>query len=128
PLTFDALFFTWAALQAIRLCERPTLGRSLELGAIVGIGTLCRGTLVIFLPIVAVWLFVVAQKESRGIVIRNAFVAAVAAAAIIAPWTIRTSLLHHRFVFLLTTDSEDFWRGNNPYATGHSYIDAQHQV
>lgn len=128
PLTFDALFFTLALLQSFRLVERLTLRRALELGVVVGIGTLSRATIIIFLPIAGVWLLAVTPRPSRPAVIRHVVAAGLCAAAIIAPWTIRTSLLHHQFVFLLTTDSEDFWRGNNPNATGHSYIDAQHIV
>ena len=128
PLTFDALFFSWTAWQLFRLDERPTLRRSLEFGAIVGVGTLSRGTLIIFLPIGAAWLLFALGSRSWRVAVRNGVAAGVCAAAIIAPWTIRSSLLHGRFVFLLTTDAEDFWRGNNPYATGHSYIDSGHIV
>ena len=53
--------------------------------------------------------------------------AGVIAAVIIAPWTIRNSLIHHRFVFLISTES-DFWLGNNPNATGHTLVDAQNTV
>ena len=37
-------------------------------------------------------------------------------------------LIHHRFVFLISTESEDFWLGNNPHATGHTLIDAENTV
>jgi len=48
PLTFDALFFTLAVLQAFRLRERMIVRRAIELGVIVGLGTLSRATLIIF--------------------------------------------------------------------------------
>ncbi len=128
PLAFDALFFTFALLQSYRLVERPTTRRAVELGIIVGIGTLSRATIVIFLPIAGLWLLIVTPWASWGRALRNAVVAGLCAAAVVAPWTIRNTLLHHRFVFLLTTDSDDFWRGNNPFATGHSYIDAERIV
>ncbi len=128
PLTFDALFFTLALLQSFRLAERPTVRRAVEFGLIVGIGTLSRATIIIFLPIAGVWLLAVTPRQSWTVVIRNMVVVCLCTTAIVAPWTIRNSLLHHRFVFLLTTDSEDFWRGNNPNATGLSYIDREHIV
>jgi hypothetical protein len=33
--------------------------------------------------------------------------------------------MHHRFVFMVTTDAENFWRGNNPNATGVTYATNQ---
>ena len=36
--------------------------------------------------------------------------------------------MHHRLVLLISTESEDFWLGNNPRATGHTLIDAEHTV
>jgi 4-amino-4-deoxy-L-arabinose transferase-like glycosyltransferase len=121
PLTFDALFFTVAVLQAIRLREQITVRRAIELGLIVGVGALCRATLVIILPMVAIWLLVFAWPKVLTVV-RVLIIAGCCAAAIIAPWTIRSSLLHHRFVFMVTTDAENFWRGNNPDANGGTYL------
>jgi len=124
PLTFDALFFTLAVLQAFRLRERMIVRRAIELGVIVGLGTLSRATLIIFLPLVAMWLIWVLRKDSLKLVVRAIVVAGLCTTAIVIPWTIRTSLLHHKFVFMLTTDAEDFWRGNNPNATGGTYVAA----
>jgi 4-amino-4-deoxy-L-arabinose transferase-like glycosyltransferase len=124
PLTFDALFFTLAVLQAFRLRERTTVRRAIEFGVIVGLGTLSRATLIIFLPLVAMWLVWVLRKDSLKLVARAIVVAGLCTTAIVIPWTIRTSLLHHQFVFMLTTDAEDFWRGNNPNATGGTYVTA----
>src|SRR5438477_1976171 len=75
PLTFDALFFTLAALQAFRLRERTTVRRAIELGVIVGVGTLSRATLIIFLPLVAMWLVWVLRKDSLKLVVRAIVVA-----------------------------------------------------
>ncbi|HEY0349996.1 MAG TPA: glycosyltransferase family 39 protein [Pyrinomonadaceae bacterium] len=124
PLTFDALFFTLAVLQAFRLRERTTVRRAIEFGAIVGVGTLSRATLIIFLPLVAMWLVWVLRKDSLKLVVRAIVVAGLCATAIVIPWTIRTSLLHRQFVFMLTTGPENFWRGNNPNATGGAYFAA----
>jgi 4-amino-4-deoxy-L-arabinose transferase-like glycosyltransferase len=128
PLVFDALFFTLTLLLCIRLFERTTPGRAVALGAVVGVGALSRGTIVIFLPMAASWLLLVAGAGRRRQVVHAMVLTGAVATAIIAPWTIRCSLLHGQFIFLLTTDAEDFWRGNNPYATGHSYVDANRIV
>jgi 4-amino-4-deoxy-L-arabinose transferase-like glycosyltransferase len=121
PLTFDALFFTLAVLQAFRLRERMTVRRAIELGVIIGVGSLSRGTLIIFLPLGALWLLWCLRTRSLKTIIRAVVITGAITTAIVLPWTIRCSLLHHRFVFMVTTDAESFWRGNNPNATGGTY-------
>jgi 4-amino-4-deoxy-L-arabinose transferase-like glycosyltransferase len=125
PLAFDALFFSLAMLQAFRLRERTTAWRAIELGVIVGAGALCRATLIIFLPLAALWLIWVLRSQPLKSVFRVVMIAGVCTAAIVIPWTIRCSLMHHRFVFMVTTDAENFWRGNNPNATGVTYATNQ---
>jgi 4-amino-4-deoxy-L-arabinose transferase-like glycosyltransferase len=121
PLTFDALFFTLAMHQTFRLRERTNARRAIELGIIVGAGALSRATLIIFLPLAALWLIWVLRHHTLKSILRPIVIAGLCAGAIVVPWTIRSTLLHHRFVFMITTDAEDFWRGNNPNATGVTY-------
>ena len=121
PLTFDALFFSLALWQSFRILERPTSRRFAVFGLIVGIGTLSRGTVIISLAVTGLWLLALNIKGAWPATIGKLIIAGLCAAVVIAPWTIRNSTIHHRFVFLLTTDAEDFWRGNNPHATGGSY-------
>jgi 4-amino-4-deoxy-L-arabinose transferase-like glycosyltransferase len=125
PLTFDALFFALALLQSFRLAERPSLRRFVGFGVIVGLGILSRATIIIFLPVTGTWLLLaIMPKREWKSAIRNLIVAGLCTMVIIVPWTIRNSLLHHQFVFLLTTGGENFWRGNNEHATGNSYVGA----
>ena len=127
-LPLDSLFFIAALLQSFRLAEGMTAGRAIGLGVIIGIGTLSRGTMLIFLPISGLWLLMVVPRTSRRLALKCAVIAGICAGGIVAPWTIRNSLIHHRFVPVLTTDSFVFWLGNNPYASGGAYIDAEHTV
>ena len=127
-LAFDSLFFALALLQSFRIADRPTIGRALQFGLILGAGMLSRPTIVVFLPITALWLLVTAPRSTLWPLIKSCMVAGLCAAVIVAPWSIRNSLLHGRFVFMLTTDGEVFWRGNNPLATGNSYIDSNTTV
>jgi len=128
PMTFDALFFSLALLQSFRLRQQPSMRRAVELGLIVGIGTLSRATIVIFLPLAALWLLISVTPSLRWPVVQRFAVAGLITVACLTPWTIRNYRIHHQFVFVLTTDGDDFWRGNNPNATGHSYISPGHLV
>lgn len=123
PLPFDALLFTLVLLQFFRVHEKPTAARAVTLGLIIGLGTLSRSTMLIFPPIGAIWLVSVSPRRQRLAMIRIVAIAAVVAVAVILPWSIRDSRVHHRPLFLISTSGEDFWDGNNPLATGHSYID-----
>ena len=128
PLIFDAFFFALAMLQVFRFRDQPGLRRSVELGLIVGIGTLSRATIIIALPIGALWLLFATPRSAWPAIIRGIAVAGMMAVASLTPWTIRNYRVHHQFVFVLTTDGDDFWRGNNPNATGHSYISPSYRV
>jgi 4-amino-4-deoxy-L-arabinose transferase-like glycosyltransferase len=126
-LAFDALFFTLTLLQTLRLGDRPTAGRAAWLGAIVGVGMLSRATIAVFLPLAWLWLFAV-RRVGWTRALATVAISGVCAAAVVAPWTIRNTRLHGRFVLLLTTDSEVFWRGNNPQASGTSFVDERRTV
>jgi 4-amino-4-deoxy-L-arabinose transferase-like glycosyltransferase len=125
---FDAFFFALALLLTFRLAEQPSTGRAAALGLAIGLGALSRATIVVFLPVAGLWLLVRTPVRAWLQPVRVGVIAGLCAAAVIAPWTIRNSLIHHRFVFMLTTDGEDFWRGNNPWASGHSYADSGRTV
>src|SRR5881398_3737181 len=84
--------------------------------------------MVVFFPVGALWLLAVTPRSNRRTAAGALLVAATTAFLIILPWSIRDSLVHHRGLFLISTAGEDFWDGNNPYATGHSYIDGKHTV
>jgi 4-amino-4-deoxy-L-arabinose transferase-like glycosyltransferase len=123
PLPFDALLFTLVLLQLFRVRERPSPTRAVTLGLIIGLGTLSRSTMLILPSIGALWLVSVSPAGQRRLMIRHLATAAVVAVAVIMPWSIRDSLVHDRpLLTLISTHGEDFWRGNNPMATGHSYI------
>lgn len=121
PLTLDALFFTAVLWLFFRLRHQPTLGRALALGCVTGVATLSRATTLVFLPVGAIWILALTPAGGRLPMAGKLLAAALCAAALVAPWSIRNTRLHHRFVLLQTTDSELLWRGNNPHATGHSY-------
>ena len=120
-LTFDALFFTLILFFCWRLHERPTVGRAIAAGVIVGIGAHSRGTAVVFLPVAAVWMLWCHRHGAWRHYLARMVVAGLCAVAVITPWATRNIRIHHAFVWMLTTDGESLWDGNNPNATGHSY-------
>jgi 4-amino-4-deoxy-L-arabinose transferase-like glycosyltransferase len=124
PLTLDAFFFTAALGLFWSMAERPSWMRAAASGAIVGVGALSRSTVVVFLPIGALWALLANPRHRWPALAGRWILAGLCAAVVIAPWAARNTLLHGQFVWMLTTDGEVLWRGNNPYATGHSYLNA----
>lgn len=120
-LTFDSFFFTLVLWLFWRLKDQPTLTRAIVAGCAVGLGAHSRGTTVVFLPIAAVWLLWSSPMSQWRGLIGRIVVAGLCAVAVITPWATRNILINHAFVWMLTTDGESLWDGNNPNATGHSY-------
>jgi len=127
-LTFDALFFTLVLWMFWRLADRPSLARAIAAGCVVGIGAHSRGTTVVFLPIAGVWLLWRSAASEWRMLAGRWLVAALCAVAVITPWATRNILVNHAFVWMLTTDGESLWDGNNPNATGHSYANPERIV
>lgn len=121
PMIFDALFFCGAALMVLVLRDQPTLLRAVGLGLCVGVGAHSRSTVVMILPAAAIWWFWSARRHEWLRIAGQLVVAGLVTIAVLTPWAVRNYRIHDRFVFMVTTDGEVLWRGNNPFATGHSY-------
>ncbi len=127
-LTLDAFCFTLVLWQFLRLGWARTIRRSVWAGLSLGLSLLSRATSAVFWPVGAIWLVATAPPRRRMTALRLAALVAVCAAVVIAPWVVRGALVHRQFVFIQTTSWELFWRGNNPLATGHSYIDRDRTI
>ncbi len=121
PLSIDAFFIATVTLLFIKFKERPTPLKILIIGGLIGIATLTRGITVMLLPFLTVYLILFVKgltaKRKFGLIIFFW----VASFIIIAPWVIRNYIIHKQFVFILSTGTENFWRGNNKYAVGTSF-------
>lgn len=122
PLTFDALWFAIVCRQFLLMSERRTLRRAVWAGVALGFGLLERPTALMLLPVAGGWLLWTAARAQRSAEVRRLAVVAGCAFLVIMPWLIRGALLHKTFVFIRTDQWEVFWRGNNPHATGHTYV------
>jgi hypothetical protein len=106
-------------LACWRVLQRPVIARALLAGGLVGILALGRPQIVVFVPIVAGWLWL---NHVRGWPLRRAAGAlALATAVVILPWCLRNSLLFGRLTFISTNGGVTFWNGNNPFTTGSAH-------
>lgn len=86
-------------------------------GLLAGAAILVRPGMLVFLPFAALWLV-----RRRHWPLALAF--CVAAAAVVAPWTVRNAREYGRFVPVATEGGVTFWTGNHPLAIGEGDLAA----
>jgi tetratricopeptide (TPR) repeat protein len=87
-------------------------------GALLGLSALARANILIFLPVVLLWLLCVARVKRR---VLAAAVFAAAAFAVIAPATIHNYVASKDFVLITSNGGMNFYIGNNAEAAGAFY-------
>ncbi len=81
-------------------------------GLLFGLAALTRSAILYFLPVVGLWLVWVHRAQGPRALLRPALLLAVLVP--IAPWTVRSCLLHEGFVLIDTNGPFNLWRGNTP--------------
>lgn len=121
---FELLLLLWL-LMCAGPGRLPSLRRAALAGVVLGAAALTRGTIVYLAPLLALWPWLLADG-ARGLprpplprlgpgLARAGLVLGVAL-AVIAPWSIRNTLLHDGFVLIDTNGPYNLWRGNAPGA------------
>lgn len=90
-------------------------------GLLAGVAILVRPGMLMFLPLAVAWLLVRRQWSL-------ALALLVAAAAIVAPWTLRNIREHGRFVLVASEGGVTFWTGNHPLARGEGDLAANPEL
>jgi hypothetical protein len=113
PLPLNVLLLGLIAGAGADLILKPHPGRAAGLGLLLAMGVLSRGTPIVALLVVAVWLVVRWRRQAAIPIIVMVSTLALG----VAPWLIRNSRLLGR-ALITTTAGENFWRGNHEGATG----------
>ena len=121
PLVLDVFFFTLCGALLVAYMESRNPRVALAAGAAIGLGTLTRPTVLLFVPLLF-WV-IASNAVSAKVAIRQMLIVSAVACAFIAPWTLRNAAIHH--VFMLTRSGTGFvlWLGNNPHSTGSAMSD-----
>ena len=86
-------------------------------GALTGLGALIRPAMLLYLPLVGLW-FLWRRRPVPAAIL------ALAAIAVITPWTLRNLRVHERFVLIASEGGVTFWTGNHPLARGEGDLAA----
>jgi 4-amino-4-deoxy-L-arabinose transferase-like glycosyltransferase len=105
--------------SAERVSDRrwPGAGLAAIGGALTGLAALIRPAMLLYLPLVVVW-FLVRRRAGPAMVL------ALAALAVITPWTLRNVRVHERFVLIASEGGVTFWTGNHALARGEGDLAA----
>lgn len=121
PLSMDALLISVCLLLIMRLPGAGAWAHA-RAGGMVGLTALTRPTMGLFVLPAAAWIGWAAPKRARTRAVADMMMLAVGAAVVVSPWTVRNFLVLDRFVPITTSSAEVFWIGNNPVATGSTYL------
>jgi 4-amino-4-deoxy-L-arabinose transferase-like glycosyltransferase len=122
----ECLLIFWGAVGvylAVR-CLQPgtSAGWGLATGAALGLATLTRSTLVVWIPMVCIaWLWKSASVWRTRLPLCAALL--VGSAVMIVPWTVRNYFTFHCLVPVNSGFGEVLWRANNPFSTGLDHSD-----
>ncbi|MFH0962843.1 MAG: glycosyltransferase family 39 protein [Planctomycetota bacterium] len=116
-----AVYTTFLLLAIIRLIqvnrESASIGKDCALGALVGVSALVEPVALSFYPFALLYMRL-PRRTSWGRTFASWACAILCSAVVLAPWSIRNAVVFKRFVPVKSAWWYNFWRGNNPYATG----------
>jgi 4-amino-4-deoxy-L-arabinose transferase-like glycosyltransferase len=93
-------------------------GRGWVLGAVLtALAALTRPTMLLFVPLGAIWL-------ARRAGVARAAIFCVVVFACIAPWTVRNHRVYGRWIAIASEGGVTFWTGNHPLARGEGDLAA----
>ena len=110
--TFFIVLVLLTLYLSIELKGDPTLMRWLGLGLSLGLASLLRQTVLLFVPFLLVWLFL----ELRGRAIRWWYftLPVIIILLLVTPWTLRNFLVYREFLLLNSNAGYALFASNNP--------------
>jgi hypothetical protein len=117
-MSITTALFTWVIVLALRMRadDRNQTRRWLLFGLLWGLIALSNSTVLLFLPILGLWLLKGSCTLRTSL--RDAVLAGIVFLACIAPWTARNYLVFHTFIPMRGNLGAELYLGNGPGATG----------
>jgi hypothetical protein len=125
-MCLTTLLFSCVLLLALRMRRvggtssegetRSTVGSWLLFGLLWGLVGLCDSTLLLFLPVCALW--IIWGNTDKATAIRGAVLSGLIFLVCMAPWFLRNWEAFHAFVPTRSNLGVELWAWNNPHANG----------
>lgn len=107
----------WVCLVVVAVLQGPQQAwRPFAAGALLGACVLVQPALQFLLP--ALWLLLIAAARPLPRALAACALLGLGAALVVAPWTLRNYQVFGQFVLVSTNGGDNFYRANNPQATG----------
>lgn len=107
-------------LAMLGLRARPSAGRALLCGALLGLAALGKPNVLLFVPIAVGWAVMVPGNRTRRTRALLGTWLALGTMLVVAPVTIRNALCGGDFVLISSNGGINLYIGNNPQSTGYS--------
>jgi Flp pilus assembly protein TadD len=108
----------WLALD---LADQPRARRAFAVGAVFGLSAITRPNVLLFMPLLALWLFLRARSRRGRPILATALLAAGALLPIL-PITLYNWVAGRDFVLIASQAGVNLWIGNNPASDGSSAV------
>jgi 4-amino-4-deoxy-L-arabinose transferase-like glycosyltransferase len=123
------LWFLWFVLECLRFADRPTTGRAVWAGILLGLAILTRPNPIFMIPLTGVWALWQFRRQ-RPAILKGLAIPLVAVATLV-PWWVRNYAVFHTFIPVSTLGGSGLLMGNNrivaedPKYLGYSIWDTQ---
>jgi hypothetical protein len=122
PLILGSALAAGLAIDRRTHASQPLDGRILMLaGGLAGLAALARSAAVMYVIVLAGWL---AWRRRWRLALAFGLVAAV----VVAPWTLRNTMVHGRPILVAADGGVNFWMGNHPLAIGEGDMAANPRI
>jgi len=119
-MTLLSVLVVW---QTVRTERKPTLWRFVTLGALIGLAALARPNILMFLPALGIWFWLIVHPQLHnriGATFFSYVVVVFSAIVVIAPVTIHNWIVSGEFIPISWQGGYNFYLGNNHQANGWS--------
>lgn len=101
--------------------NRPKLRTLLLLGAAIGISNLVRPLLLLYFPVLGVWILWIRGWRLKT-ALRDFAIIIIMTGVVMSPWWIRNGIKYHQFIAVSNYGSYEFYLGNNPLTVTDNYF------
>jgi 4-amino-4-deoxy-L-arabinose transferase and related glycosyltransferases of PMT family len=118
---FTITLFLYLLAYYSKQAEKPKLHTLLILGAAIGISNLVRPLLLLYFPVLGLWILWMKHGHLK-MAVRDFSIIVLMTVLVMCPWWIRNAFKYHQFIAVSNYGSYEFYLGNNPLTVTNSYF------